>query len=70
MLRQTLSLLTNLLNEAKVNKLIRQDIRNDIIIPAVYGALSQLVRESFQKTQSVEKADLREVLNIFWKGLQ
>ena len=70
MLEQTLSLLTNLLNEAKADKLIRQDIRNDIIIPAVYGALSQLVRAAFQKTQRVERADLREVLDIFWQGMK
>ena len=69
-LEQTFNLLTNLLNEAKANKLIRQDIHNDIIIAAVYGSLSQLVHESLQKLQGIEKADLREVLNIFWKGLQ
>ena len=69
-LEKTFNLLMNLLNEAKADKLIRQDSRNDIVIPAVYGALSQFVRESFQKTQCVEKADLREVLDIFWQGLQ
>ena len=69
-LEQTLSLLTTLLDEAKTDKLIRRDVHNDIIIAAVYGSLSQLVRESFQKLQSVKKADLREVLDIFWKGLQ
>ena len=69
-LEQTFNLLTNLLNEAKANKLIRRDIHNDIIIAAVYGSLSQLVRESFQKLQGIKKADLREVLNIFWQGLQ
>ena len=69
-LEQTLSLLTNLLDEAKADKLIRQDVHNDTIIPAIYGALSQLVRESFQKTQRVEKTDLREVLDIFWRGLR
>ena len=69
-LEQTFNLLTNLLNEAKANKLIRQDIHNDIIIAAVYGSLSQLVRESLQKLQGIEKADLREVLNIFWQGMQ
>ncbi len=68
-LEQTLSLLTNLLNEAKADRLIRQDIRNDIIIAAVYGALSQLIRVSFQKTQSVDRADLKEVLDIFWQGM-
>ena len=67
-LEQTLSLLTTLLDEAKADKLIRRDIHNDVIIAAVYGALSQLVRESFQKPRSVERADLREVLDIFWRG--
>lgn len=69
-LEHTFSLLTSLLNEAKADKLIRQGIRNEIIIPAIYGALSQFVRESFQKTQRVETSDLREVLDIFWLGLQ
>jgi len=69
-LEQTFGLLTNLLDEAKAEKLIRQDIRNEIIIPAVYGALSQFIRESFENPKSVEKADLRAVLDIFWQGLQ
>ena len=69
-LKQTLSLLTKLLDEAKADNLIRRDIHNDIIIAAVYGALSQMVRESFQKPQSVERADLKEVLDIFWRGMK
>ena len=69
-LEQTFGLLMKLLDEAKADKLIRQDARNDIIIPAVYGALSQFVRESFQNPRSISKADLREVLDIFWQGLQ
>lgn len=69
-LEHTFNLLTDLLNEARTEKLIRQDTRNEIIIPAVYGALSQFVRESFQGTQKVKKSDLKEVLGIFWQGLQ
>jgi len=69
-LEQTFNLLTNLLNETKSENLIRQNTRNEIIIPAIYGALSQFVRESFQKNQRVEKSDLKEVIDIFWQGLQ
>lgn len=69
-LEQTLGLLTTLLDEARADGFIRRELPNDLIIAAVYGALSQLVRETFQKAQPVEKADLREVLEIFWRGLQ
>lgn len=68
-LEQTLSLLTALLDEAKAGQLIRKDIRNDIAIPAIYGALSQLVRAAFENKLLTEKADLREVLTIFWQGM-
>lgn len=69
-LERTLSLLTTLLDEAKADKLIRRDIHNDLIVVAVYGSLSQLVRAAFENKLITEKADLREVLDIFWQGLQ
>lgn len=66
---QSLGLLNSLLNEAKAQKLIREDLRNETMITALYGALSQLVRKNHQGIHRMEQADIHEVLQIFWKGM-